>query len=79
MPSRKVHEQLDRILFGRKHTAVHKLLDLPSVWLGERHRVVLHDELSAMLAGFLVDGSEGAMSALLHVWLDKNSNRWLKK
>jgi hypothetical protein len=71
MPSRKVHESLDLLVFGRRCSMVHKLLDMPSLWLGPRHRAWLHDETSAILIGYLAGGPEGSVSALLHVWLDK--------
>ena len=70
MPSRKVHEALDMLVFGKKHTRVHRALDMPSMWLGERHRVLFHDPVSALIIGSALDGSEGALSALLHIYLD---------
>jgi len=73
VPNRQTHEALDKLVLGKKYTNVHKILDLPSLWLGERHRLLFHDEVTAMLIGFLVDGNGGAMSALLHVLLDKYS------
>lgn len=71
MPNRQTHEALDKLVLGKKYTNVHKILDLPSLWLGERHRLLFHDEATAMLIGFLVDGNGGAVSALLHVLLDR--------
>jgi hypothetical protein len=71
VPGRRLHESLDRILLGQRYPLVHRLLDLPSMWLGERHRELLHDELTATLAGLAVEGPRGALSALLHVWLDR--------
>ncbi|MEM4977397.1 MAG: hypothetical protein QXT64_08745 [Desulfurococcaceae archaeon] len=72
MPSRQMHELFDKLFFNKKHSKVHKLLDLPSSFLGTKHRTILHDELQALLLGYVIDGPEGALSALLHIWLDKN-------
>jgi len=79
VPDRRVHEAVDKLLFNKKCTTVHKILDLPSKWLGEKHRILLHDPLTAMLIGFLVDRYEGAMSALLHIALDKQLSSYIRR
>jgi hypothetical protein len=71
MPSRQVHEMIDLLILGKKYPKVHKTLDLPHKWLGSRHRVLFHDEVTAMLIGYMISGNEGMLSALLHVWLDR--------
>jgi len=71
MPSQDLHRKLDRLLLGKSYPKVHTTLDLPSTWLGKGHRILFHDEPTAMLIGLAVGGVEGAMSALLHVWLDR--------
>jgi hypothetical protein len=71
MPSQDLHKKLDKFLFGREHPEVHTMLDLPSTWLGKEHRVLFHDEPTAVLMGLAVGGVEGAISALFHVWLDR--------
>lgn len=70
MPSRRVHEAIDRVFLGRKFSQVHKLLDSPHRALGRKHRALFHDHLSASLIGYAVAGWDGAMSALLHVAMD---------
>ena len=75
MPSRRLHETIDLMLLGQKFGQVHKTLDLPSRWLGMKHRQVFHDELSAIMIGYALGGPRGALSALLHVWLDRYSQR----
>jgi len=37
----------------------------------QRGLKVFHDPLTAILIGYMVGGEEGAMSALLHIWLDE--------
>lgn len=72
MPERKLHLKLDRLLFGREHNEVHKILDLPSAFLGTEHRRLFHSPIEAAAIGFLIDGFEGMLSALAHVELDNN-------
>jgi len=71
MPGRSVHVKVDRMLLKRPHPRVHRMLDLPHLWMGERHRRLFHDPLTAMMVGYAVDGPEGGLSALLHVMTDK--------
>jgi hypothetical protein len=71
MPSQDLHRKLDRLLLGKSYPRVHTTLDLPSTWLGKEHRILFHDEPTAILIGLAVGGIEGAISALLHVWLDR--------
>jgi hypothetical protein len=75
MPGRKVHEIVDVLLLGQKCSQVHKMIDLPSIWLGKGHRVLFHDEPTALLIGYVVGGPKGALSALLHIWLDRFSRQ----
>jgi hypothetical protein len=70
LPSRKVHEALDRIFLGRKFTQVHRLIDLPARNMGKKQRTLFHDPLSAIAIGYTVGGLDGAVSALLHIATD---------
>jgi len=80
MPSRRVHELFDLLFLGRRYSKVHRTLDAPSKMLGQSHRSLLHDPMSAMLIGAVLTGDmRGALSALLHIWTDKNATRALKK
>jgi hypothetical protein len=79
MPSREVHLLLDKLVLGKGYPRVHKTLDLPSLWMGARHRSLMHDVLTAMFVGLLVGNSEGAMSALMHVWLDKQLSPYIRR
>jgi hypothetical protein len=70
LPSKRVHEALDRVFLGRKFTQVHRLIDLPARNMGRKHRALFHDPLSAIAIGYAVGGLDGAMSALLHIAVD---------
>ncbi len=75
MPSRRVHEFFDRLVFGKTHPEVHRRLDGPSRLLGKKHRMFFHDPVSAAIVGYCIDGEEGALSALLHLLVDKTFNQ----
>jgi uncharacterized protein (DUF2062 family) len=79
MPSRRVHELFDLLFLGKRYSKVHRTLDAPSKVLGSSHRSLLHDPMSAMLIGAILTGDiGGALSALLHIWVDRNAARILK-
>jgi len=66
LPSRKVHEALDRVFLGRKFTQVHRLIDLPARNMGRKHRALFHDPLSAPhSSGQPLHGAEEAEEVLL--------------
>jgi len=69
MPSRKVHEMIDQLLFGKKFTHVHRLKDFPSKFLGSRHRILFHDIETDMLIG-LRYGIDAMLSAYIHDLVD---------
>ena len=73
MPRGRTHDLVARLLLPwvspRKIRRVNRLMDLPARWLGERHRVLLHDPLQA-LAAFGRDPEELAV-ALVHIALDR--------
>jgi len=63
--------KIDKLFLRRSYPQVHKFLDLPHLWMGERHRQLFHEPCTAMMIGYLLGGPEGGISALLHVLLDK--------
>jgi hypothetical protein len=70
MPEHKIHMQLDKLVLGKSYPEVHRALDLLPMKLGLYHKL-FHDESTAMMIGYLLDGPSGALSALLHIWLDR--------
>ena len=71
LPSHSLHRRVERAILGEAFPDVHRLLDLPGLAGVKRHRRFLHDPLSAFIAGYALHGGKGALSALLHVALDK--------
>jgi hypothetical protein len=61
--------QLDKLVLGKSYPEVHRVLDLLPMALGLRHKA-FHDPVSALIIGSALDGPEGALSALLHIYLD---------
>ena len=78
MPRREVHEMIDQLLFGKKFTHVHMLKDFPSKFLGARHRVLFHDNMTNLLIGMRY-GSEALLSAYLHDLVDFATTEAKKK
>jgi len=65
LPSRRVHNLVDKALLGRSYDSVHRAIDQPYKYLGKRHRILFHDPLTATLAS----GGKPA-PATLHILLD---------
>lgn len=80
-PSRKVHRATTKFVLGNEYDEVHRLLDIASKFMGKTHRKYFHDPMSAMAAGASVAGERGALTALLHLEVDKicSKNPELKK
>lgn len=70
MPSHKLHRAVCRFVLGKEYPEVDRMLDLPYVILGKKHREYFHDPVSAWIVGSLVAGEEGGYAALLHILLD---------
>jgi len=73
MPSHKVHNFIDRQLFGKSYWRLHRALDTPYIFMGKHHRVLLHDGFtSALLARQLYPtGPRAEQAALVHCQLDR--------
>lgn len=79
MPSWRLHRLVDKIVLGREYPEVHRALDLPYLWLGPKHRILFHDPITATMMGYAIAGPRGALSALLHITLDRELSsrvRW---
>ena len=68
-----MHALVDRVLFGRVFWRVHRGMDWPYRFLGRRHRILLHDPVTAVvLARRVYPGDEdAAMAALMHIAVDR--------
>ena len=73
MPSRRVHNLVNKMILGDDYDWLNKLIDSPSKWLGPYHRVLFHDEKRDPLITLLLTGDPGAAAAhLLHILVDKD-------
>ena len=73
MPSRRVHNLVNKLVLGNDYDWLNRLIDMPSQWLGPRHRVLFHDEKQDPLVTFLLTRDPGAALAhYLHIKLDKD-------
>jgi hypothetical protein len=75
MPSRYKHKKISKILTSYSCERTHKLIDYPARFLGKKHRILLHDPISALIVGFLSDGLKGSISALSHIALDETYSK----
>ena len=71
MPDRDTHRKISKLLLGDDCNATHAAIDYPYRFLGRKHRILLHDPLSAALVGYFMDGYKGVASALLHLAEDE--------
>lgn len=80
MPSRRVHNNINRILLGRDYDWLNKAVDQPSRLLGPLHRMLFHDPHVDPLLTLLVTGDPDAMIAhYIHIKTDQFFTRLKKK
>jgi len=48
VPGHKVHAYVDRQFFGRAYWKMHRKMDIAVFWLGNKHRVLFHDPITAV-------------------------------
>jgi hypothetical protein len=73
---------VDKLFFGKAFGEVHRLIDMPVLWLGRKHRVLFHDYHEAFVLGALASTDYRSASAgYLHVWVDKlcSEDKYFKK
>ena len=76
MPSRRVHRYVSRLLLGKSFDKVHRVIDAPYGLLGKKHRVLLHDPISAAMIGSTASRDRyAAFAALTHVAVDVMCSR----
>jgi hypothetical protein len=69
-----LHRKVSLSILGEAYPDVDRLLDLPGLMGVRKHRRFLHDSFSAFMVGYALHGEKGAMSALIHISLDKVCN-----
>jgi hypothetical protein len=75
MPSRKIHEHLDMLLFGKRYSWLHRWMDEPWKRLGREHRRMRHDPWWTPLEALIMSGGDwkAFLSSAYHILLDKGS------
>lgn len=73
MPDHKLHITVDLIFLGKEFPEVHKFMDMFQPILQSNHRAINHDMETVMKIAE-ENGGEAAMSAYLHIMLDKISD-----
>jgi len=71
MPDHRVHKKISKLLLEKDCELTHSVIDYPVRFLGENHRILFHDPLSASVIGFISDGYVGVFAGLLHLATDK--------
>ncbi len=73
MPSRRVHEMLDMLLFGKRYSWLHRWMDEPYNRLGKKHRQIRHDPWKTPLEALIISGGDlnAYLSAAHHIILDQ--------
>ena len=82
MPDYKTHVEFTNLPLGffgfsKKYKFIHRWLDYPSIWSRTKHRGYAHDYLVIpLLYRWARDCGEDplpvVLTAILHIWLDKN-------
>lgn len=76
MARHRAHGAFNKLLTGNSHREVNRLLDLPALFLGRRHRILFHDPFTAPALGALAawcagkSPTSGALAGWLHIILD---------
>lgn len=81
MPSRRVHNFLNRIIFGSSYDKINAAIDEPFKYLGRKHRILYHNPLEAGIIGLTKTSDiNGFMAGFLHVYVDQtcSDNKSLK-
>ncbi|MEM3629144.1 MAG: hypothetical protein QXQ94_09780 [Candidatus Bathyarchaeia archaeon] len=75
MPSRRIHEHLDMLLFGKRYSWLHRWMDEPWRSRGKKHRQLRHDPQKTPMQAFVLSSGDwkAYISALCHIMLDKLS------
>jgi len=76
MPSNHTHKKISKLLLGKNCRLTHEIIDYPVRFLGEKHRVLFHDPVSAAVIGYVTNGPEGVYSGLLHLAADRICSKY---
>jgi len=74
----KTHRAISKLVLGKPHNDVNKVIDGPFKLLGKRHRALFHDPLSVL--ALFGDDPEKLKAGLLHLVVDRACrNRTVEK
>lgn len=75
MPAHPMHENLDVMIFGRRHPEVHDALDIFAKDIGPEHRKMYHDYDTVLCIAQETMDPEITWCAYYHIVLDLVSDR----
>jgi len=71
MPSRQVHNLINKLILGKSYDEVNRLIDLPYLWLKGKHRKYFHDIKTTPLAIALITKDPMAgIASIIHIAAD---------
>jgi len=72
MPSRRVHNLLNKLILGKSYNDVNRFIDLPYLWLRGKHRIYFHDlKTTPALIALLKGDPKAGLAAIIHILADK--------
>jgi hypothetical protein len=72
MPSRKIHNLINRLILGKSYDDINRFIDLPYLWLGGRHRKYFHDlKTTPALIALIKKDLRAGLAAVLHILADR--------
>lgn len=72
MPSRRAHNYVNRLIFGKPFPEVNRAIDSAYLFAGRGHRRFFHKPEEAFIMGNLATlDYRGGQVGLFHAWLDK--------
>lgn len=81
MPNRNIHKKISKAIVDDSCEKVHYLIDFPYKFLGNKHRMLFHDPISAVIIGYIIGREKGVISALTHMITDyslSELNKYIK-
>jgi len=71
MPSRQIHNLINKLILGKSYDEVNRLIDFPYLWLKGKHRKYFHDIKTTPLTIALLERDPMAgIAAMLHIAAD---------
>jgi len=72
MPSRKVHNLINKLILGKSYDNVNRLIDWPYKIVGPYHRKYFHDiKTTPIVIAAIAKDPKAGLAAALHILVDK--------